>query len=373
MRAAIALAWLLCLTHVIAIAASKIEVTSKAVRQSVVKALPLLARTGPTTFKKSGCVSCHNQSLPAVAMAMARERGLTVEEEAVREILRTSVAAFGLDAETRLQMGEVLGRTITIGYALLGLAAENHRPDKATDSMALWTARTQFADGSWHDSDHRPPMEYSRFTATALGLRSLQLYGPPTRREEFEGRVELARDWLVRHQPRDTEGRTFLLLGLAWAGAPEKAIRQAADDLIESQRPDGGWAQLVSLESDAYATGQALYALHTAGRVPVAGHVIKPINEEPRTCLRNNSTTDPGGLAPVRSPFSPISRGDSRTGRTSGSPPPPRVGPPWRSRSLFGPSRSQNKRFLGRAADTPCLQARRLIPAEVLSFHVPSG
>ena len=96
MRAAIALAWLLCLTHVIAIAASKIEVTSKAVRQSVVKALPLLARTGPTTFKKSGCVSCHNQSLPAVAMAMARERGLTVEEEAVREILRTSVAAFGL-------------------------------------------------------------------------------------------------------------------------------------------------------------------------------------------------------------------------------------------------------------------------------------
>ncbi len=269
MRAAIALAWLLCLTHVIAIAASKIEVTSKAVRQSVVKALPLLARTGPTTFKKSGCVSCHNQSLPAVAMAMARERGLTVEEEAVREILRTSVAAFGLDAETRLQMGEVLGRTITIGYALLGLAAENHRPDKATDSMALWTARTQFADGSWHDSDHRPPMEYSRFTATALGLRSLQLYGPPTRREEFEGRVELARDWLVRHQPRDTEGRTFLLLGLAWAGAPEKAIRQAADDLIESQRPDGGWAQLVSLESDAYATGQALYALHTAGRVPV--------------------------------------------------------------------------------------------------------
>ena len=192
MRAAIALAWLLCLTHVIAIAASKIEVTSKAVRQSVVKALPLLARTGPTTFKKSGCVSCHNQSLPAVAMAMARERGLTVEEEAVREILRTSVAAFGLDAETRLQMGEVLGRTITIGYALLGLAAENHRPDKATDSMALWTARTQFADGSWHDSDHRPPMEYSRFTATALGLRSLQLYGPPTRREEFEGRVELA-------------------------------------------------------------------------------------------------------------------------------------------------------------------------------------
>ena len=38
--------------------------------------------------------------------------------------------------------------------------------------------------------------------------------------------------------------------------------------LIADQRPDGGWAQLPTLESDAYATGQALVALHDAGGVP---------------------------------------------------------------------------------------------------------
>ena len=269
MRTAIVLIGLLCLMPVIATPASKTELTPQIVRKAVVKALPLLARTGPTTFKKSGCVSCHNQSLPAMAMAMARERGFTVDEEAAREVLRTSVVSLGVDAEIRLQMGEVLGGTITIGYTLLGLAAKNHGPDKVTDSMALWAARTQFADGSWRAEAPRPPMEYSRFTATALGLQSLQLYGPPTRRGEFEGRIERARDWLVRHEARDTEGRTFRLLGLTWASAPEKAIRQAAEDLIESQRRDGGWGQLANLESDAYATGEALYALHTAGRVPV--------------------------------------------------------------------------------------------------------
>src|SRR5262249_37461354 len=33
---------------------------------------------------------------------------------------------------------------------------------------------------------------------------------------------------------------------------------------------DGGWGQLASLPSDAYATGQALFALHSAGGVPIS-------------------------------------------------------------------------------------------------------
>ena len=54
------------------------------------------------------------------------------------------------------------------------------------------------------------------------------------------------------------------LLGLVWAGAGPPLIQVAASKLISGQRLDGGWAQLDTLPSDAYATGQALYALHTA-------------------------------------------------------------------------------------------------------------
>ena len=35
------------------------------------------------------------------------------------------------------------------------------------------------------------------------------------------------------------------------------------------QRPDGGWNQLPEMRSDAYATGQALYALNVAGKMAV--------------------------------------------------------------------------------------------------------
>ena len=55
------------------------------------------------------------------------------------------------------------------------------------------------------------------------------------------------------------------LLGLAWAKAPADDIRRSTKALIAEQRQDGGWAQLPALETDAYATGQALVALHTAG------------------------------------------------------------------------------------------------------------
>jgi hypothetical protein len=60
------------------------------------------------------------------------------------------------------------------------------------------------------------------------------------------------------------------LLGLAWANAPGDDIRRSAQALLALQRPDGGWAQLATLETDAYATGQALVALQAAGQ-PVAG------------------------------------------------------------------------------------------------------
>ena len=57
------------------------------------------------------------------------------------------------------------------------------------------------------------------------------------------------------------------LLGLAWSKANARDIQQASADLLAEQRPDGGWAQLPGLESDAYATGQAMVALHEARTV----------------------------------------------------------------------------------------------------------
>lgn len=57
------------------------------------------------------------------------------------------------------------------------------------------------------------------------------------------------------------------LLGLEAARASRTEVAAAAEALIASQHADGGWAQLDTLESDAYAADKALYALRTAGGV----------------------------------------------------------------------------------------------------------
>src|SRR5262249_43072839 len=81
---------------------------------------------------------------------------------------------------------------------------------------------------------------------------------------EFEPAIAKATAWLLAARPASTEERTFQLLGLSWGKANTKAIDKAARELGAEQRPDGGWAQLGTLSSDAYATGQGLVALHQA-------------------------------------------------------------------------------------------------------------
>lgn len=79
----------------------------------------------------------------------------------------------------------------------------------------------------------------------------------------------------VGARPENTEDHVFRLLGLVWARERRERIRSAANDLIALQQSDGGWGQIRSLASDAYATGQALNALADSGVVSLASAVYQ--------------------------------------------------------------------------------------------------
>jgi len=245
------------------------------VRAALERSIPLLQQSDATFVRKSGCVSCHNNSLTAMTVAAARKNGLVVDETIARA--QVKAAAFFVEnwRERSLQAWPIPGDAATVSYLLVGLAAENHAPDPATDGWARYLKNRQAADGRWSDPSHRPPLEASDFQATATSLRALQVYGLKARRAEYEKAVQKGVNWLTTARPTTTEDRVFQILGLGWAGGDNDGIRTAARDLLAEQRPDGGWGQHASLASDAYATGQALTALHEAGAVALTDSAYK--------------------------------------------------------------------------------------------------
>jgi hypothetical protein len=160
-------------------------------------------------------------------------------------------------------------------YALTALAEGGVPPNPITDAVAIGLANLQWRDGRWDlpvghaGGGIRPPLgSAGSIILTALSIRGLSVYLPPGRQAEMKSRVVRARDFLRAAAPLETQDESFKLLGLAWSAAPAAEIAAQATRVLALQRPDGGWAQLPTMASDAYATGQALYALQAGGSAP---------------------------------------------------------------------------------------------------------
>lgn len=236
-------------------------------REAIARSLPLLQKSDAIFLQKSGCVSCHNNTLTAMTIAAVRKRGFSVDEQIAGNQVKKIAAYIDTWRERALQGVGIPGDSDTVGYILLGLAAENHPADVATDALARFVKGQQYPDGGWRVFAHRPPIESSDIQVTAVSLRSLQLYGLKTQRAAYQSAIRRAGGWLAKARPHTIEDRVFKLLGLRWSGvsARQAIMREGVRGLLAQQRADGGWAQLSSLASDAYATGQALVALRQAG------------------------------------------------------------------------------------------------------------
>ena len=79
------------------------------------------------------------------------------------------------------------------------------------------------------------------------------------------------------------------MLGLVWSGAPLAERGAQAERLLALQRPEGGWAQLPTMAPDAYATGQALYALRQNGLATTSGPYRKGADYLLRTQLEDGT------------------------------------------------------------------------------------
>ncbi|TMI94302.1 MAG: hypothetical protein E6H08_09180 [Bacteroidetes bacterium] len=236
------------------------------IKRAVNKTLPLLQTTSHLFLENAGgCQSCHHQDLTAVSLSLAKEKGFTVNDTILNEIFDSINTVIRSRKDVLTQNGDPVAIVMSSGYQLWALWANKYKSNKLIEMLVKNLMQRQTYDGSWVSPNPRPPLEYYAFSATALMVSALQYYSPSSLKPEIDQRIEKARAWMMKTVPETNEERIFQLLGLKWINGDKNFIQQQAKKLLATQREDGGWSQLMHLESDSYATGQALYALYESG------------------------------------------------------------------------------------------------------------
>ena len=256
-------------------------------RQAVQLSLPLIERTTHNFSEHSGCVSCHHQGVGLVATGTARSLGFKVDAPlaaAEQKIVLGDVQAGLADLRKLVPHPEAYKHFVAVdmnelspafGSSLCGLVGQGAPRSEAAEIAATLLARQQTDDGSWGYGFDRAPMQSSPFTMTAYAIQAMNAYLPAALDLERKERTRKALAWIHATPARTNEDRAFRLLALKWAGAPQPEIDRASSELRGAQRGDGGWAQFPEASpagacfsrSDAYATGEALYALHVGAAV----------------------------------------------------------------------------------------------------------
>ena len=145
-------------------------------------------------------------------------------------------------------------------------------PRYATNLVALadWFVRKQDATGKWVPDRNEAPVDQGEPFVTGAAstvLRTAEPYATPAQVASYEAALARAVDWTAANSPVTTQDKAFSLLTLLEGAVPagDIRLRRIMNDLLSDQAADGGFPERFGLEDNAYATGQAVYALIEAG------------------------------------------------------------------------------------------------------------
>ena len=240
------------------------------IEKAVNNSLAILQKSGYKFINgnRLKCASCHHNTLLSMVASKAKEKGFTLVDSFTQH--RIEAMNHTLKEGWNVNMPDQFITAKFIGpYLLLGMYGEQIPPNLYTDIAVDYMIRSLQPGGSFKCEAMRVPLESGEAHLASLTIRAIQLYASPSQQGQVKALVDRSRPWLENLKDEGQQEIVFQLLGMYWCGSAPEKIAEVAKRLEALQQPDGGWAQLKGMRSDAYATGQALYALNET-------HMLEP-------------------------------------------------------------------------------------------------
>jgi hypothetical protein len=246
-------------------------------RDAAQRGLEWLQQAAVDWGKDAQCVGCHVQAQALMGQAVAIDQGYRVNLRALGELteqIRSKQLPDGSWPPSPYN-------TAVAAFSSMGLAQADRVTKKTTDAELLRGADNllvrQEADGSIPLDSLRPPIEQGNFMTTANSLVALRWAAAHSKDAKYRKAAERALGWIESHEPEMTQDRVFKIIALMHFGSPEqkRIAWSTVESLAAQQQPDGGWKETASMDgSNAFATGQALYAFKQAG-MSVQGEMFR--------------------------------------------------------------------------------------------------
>jgi squalene-hopene/tetraprenyl-beta-curcumene cyclase len=248
------------------------------VRSVIDRGLVFLAKDSVTWKESRKCYECHHAPFTIWALNEAKHRGYPVDDKVLTEMTSWVV---GEDYLAKLLAARPEQKEIVFNEAplLLALGIEAGDTKETQDGLKRMLAAVvhdQEQDGFWKRANESRPILSSPDTLTTLALLALSAPNAPDLGEAGSAAKQKGLQWLAAAKA-DDELQSIALRLILWhrLGRPAAEWEPLVQQLQQAQHDDGGWSQVKLAKSDAFATGQALYALAEAGARPEDAAVKK--------------------------------------------------------------------------------------------------
>ena len=234
------------------------------------RGLDFLAKDALAWKKKHNCVSCHHAGLVIWSMQEVKQRGRAIDEPVLAELTKWVVESG--DGKTGVPRPEGVPKALNAKAVWLALAlGVEAKPDDVTQkglkALLKTVASDQTENGSWASwPETRPPIfgdsDESMTALATLAVLPQASSGDDGAKSVRDKGIEWLADTKTDDDPQSIAMRLVLWKRL---DRPADEMAPLVKRIKERQNDDGGWSQAKGMESDAWATGQALYALAHAG------------------------------------------------------------------------------------------------------------